>query len=157
MPRTLPIAIIQAAFGDDIPANISKVENFTRAAAKDGAKVILAPELFQGPYFCKTEDQQHFAAAFPIEDHPVVTALAPLAGGLGVVLPLSVFDRDGDAYYNCLVMAAADGSVMGVYRKSHIPAGPGYEEKFYFALGNTGFKIWKTKFGMIGVGVCWDQ
>ncbi len=157
MARTLRIAIIQAAFGDDMTANITKVEIFTRAAAKDGAQVILAPELFQGPYFCKTKDQRHFTAAFPINEHPVVASLAPLAGELGVVLPLSVFERDGDAYYNSLVMADADGSLMGVYRKSHIPAGPGYEEKFYFAPGETGFKTWKTTFGTLGVGVCWDQ
>lgn len=157
MARTLRIAILQAAFDEDVTANIRKVETFARAAAKDGAQVILAPELFQSPYFCKTEDRRHFAAAFSIQEHPVVTSLAPLAGELGVVLPLSVFERDGDAYYDSLVMADADGSLMGVYRKSHIPDGPGYEEKFYFAQGDTGFRTWKTKFGTLGVGICWDQ
>ena len=157
MARKLNIAIIQAAFGEDMPANIHKVENFARAAAKNGAQLILAPELFHGPYFCKTKDPQYFATAFPIDEHPVVTALMPLAGELGVVMPLSVFERDKENYYNSLVMMDADGSIMGIYRKSHIPDGPGYEEKFYFKPGDTGFKTWKTKFGVIGVGICWDQ
>ncbi len=157
MARSLRIAILQAAFGEDMAANIGKVERLIRAAAKDGAEVILPPELFQGPYFCKTEETRHFASAFPVSDHPVIAKLAPLAGELGVVLPLSIFERDGQEYYNSLVMADADGSHLGVYRKSHIPDGPGYEEKFYFKPGDTGFKIWKTKFGRIGAGVCWDQ
>jgi N-carbamoylputrescine amidase len=157
MTRKICIAVIQAAFGDDMTANIGKVETYIRAAAKDGANVILPPELFQGPYFCKTEDTTHFKTAFPYEEHPVVTALAPLAGELGVVLPLSLFERAGQEYYNSLVIADADGSLMGVYRKSHIPDGPGYEEKFYFRPGDTGFKVWKTKFGNLGVGICWDQ
>ncbi len=157
MARKLNIAIIQAAFGEDMAANIGKVENFTRAAAKNGAQLILAPELFQGPYFCKTKDPRYFASAFPVDKHPVVTTLAPLAGELGVLMPLSIFERDGGNYYNSLVMADADGSIMGVYRKSHIPDGPGYEEKFYFTPGAAGFKTWKTKFGTIGIGICWDQ
>ena len=157
MTRKLSIAIIQAAFGEDMAANIHKVGNFARAAAKNGAQLILAPELFQGPYFCKTKDPQYFASAYPVDEHPVIAALAPLAGELGVVLPLSVFEQDGENYYNSLVMVDADGSIMGVYRKSHVPDGPGYEEKFYFRPGDTGFKTWKTKFGAIGVGICWDQ
>ncbi|CAK9039417.1 N-carbamoylputrescine amidase (Nitrilase-like protein 1) [Durusdinium trenchii] len=138
-------------------ANIAKIEQLVRAAAKDGANIILTPELFQGPYFCKTEDTQHFSEAYPYRDHPIVQSLAPVAKELGVVLPLSIFERDGQEYYNSLVMADADGSLLGVYRKSHIPDGPGYEEKFYFRPGDTGFKVWKTRFGCIGVGVCWDQ
>lgn len=157
MARKLSIAIIQAAFGEDMAANIGKVENFARAAAKEGAQLILAPELFQGPYFCKTKDPQHFASAYPVDAHPVIATLAPLAGELGVLMPLSIFERDGENYYNSLVMADADGSIIGVYRKSHIPDGPGYEEKYYFRPGDTGFKTWKTKFGVIGIGICWDQ
>lgn len=157
MARTLRLAVIQSAFSDDMKANIARVARFIRAAAKDGAEVILPPELFQGPYFCKTEDTQYFGTAYPYKEHPIVTELAPLAKELGVVLPLSIFERDGQEYYNSLVMVDADGSLAGVYRKSHIPDGPGYEEKFYFRPGDTGFKVWNTKHGRIGVGVCWDQ
>lgn len=157
MARDLTIAVIQTAFGEDMSANIKKVETFVRASAKDGAQLILAPELLQGPYFCKTEDTRWFAEAHPYQEHPVVKGLAPLAGELGVVLPLSIFERNGPEYYNSLVMVDADGSLMGVYRKSHIPDGPGYEEKFYFRPGDTGFKVWDTKCGRIGVGICWDQ
>ena len=157
MTRKTRIAILQSAFGDDMTANINSVERHVRDAAKDGAKVILPPELFQGPYFCKTEETRWFAEAHPYREHPVVTVLAPLAGELGVVLPLSIFEKSGQEYYNSLVMADADGSLLGVYRKSHIPDGPGYEEKFYFKPGDTGFKVWDTKFGRLGVGICWDQ
>ncbi|MHA7871774.1 MAG: N-carbamoylputrescine amidase [Hyphococcus sp.] len=157
MGRTLRVAVIQTAFGENMSENIAKVARFIRAAAKDGAQVILPPELFQGPYFCKTEETRHFAAAYPYKEHPVVLELAPLAGALGVALPLSIFERDGQEYYNSLVMVDADGSIAGVYRKSHIPDGPGYEEKFYFRPGDTGFKVWNTRFGRIGVGICWDQ
>lgn len=157
MARSLRLAVIQTAFSEDMAANISKVSTFIRAAAKDGANVILAPELFQGPYFCKTEDAGFFASAYPYKEHPIVTALAPLASELGVVLPLSIFERDGQEYYNSLVMVDADGALLGLYRKSHIPDGPGYEEKFYFRPGDTGFKVWDTRFGRIGLGICWDQ
>ncbi|MEX6632478.1 N-carbamoylputrescine amidase [Hyphococcus lacteus] len=157
MARTLRIAVLQAAFGDDMNLNIETVARLTRDAAKDGAQIILPPELFQGPYFCKTEDTAHFASAYPYKEHPVVTKLAPLAAELGAVLPLSIFERDGQEYYNSLVVVDADGSLLDLYRKSHIPDGPGYEEKFYFRPGDTGFKVWDTKFGKVGVGICWDQ
>jgi N-carbamoylputrescine amidase len=157
MARPLRIAVLQAAFGEDMARNIKTVERLARDAAKDGAKVILAPELFQGPYFCKTEETRHFKSAYPYKEHPVVTALAPLAGELGVALPLSIFERADQEYFNSLVMVDADGSSLGLYRKSHIPDGPGYQEKFYFKPGDTGFKTWPTKFGRLGVGICWDQ
>lgn len=157
MGRIIRLGVIQAGFGEDMKANIAKIGRLIRAAAKDGANVILTPELFQGPYFCKTEETRHFATAYPYKDHPVVQKLAPLAGELGVALPLSIFERDGQEYYNSLVMVDADGSLAGVYRKSHIPDGPGYEEKFYFRPGDTGFKVWDTRFGRLGVGICWDQ
>lgn len=150
-------ASIQSAFSKDMGANIKRMEEMIREAAAKGANVILAPELFQGHYFCKEEKDEFFAGAYPWKDHPVVTALAPLAGELGVVLPLSIFEKDGPHYYNSLVVADADGANLGLYRKSHIPDGPGYEEKFYFRPGNTGFKVWPTKFGTLGVGICWDQ
>lgn len=157
MARSVRIAVLQAAFGEDMAANIARVETLARDAAKDGAQIILPPELFQGPYFCKTEETRHFANAYPWREHPAVRTLAPLAGELGVVLPLSIFERDGQEYYNSLVVADADGDTLGVYRKSHIPDGPGYQEKFYFKPGDTGFKVWETKFARIGVGICWDQ
>ncbi|MBI1365279.1 MAG: N-carbamoylputrescine amidase [Alphaproteobacteria bacterium] len=157
MASPLRIAVLQAAFGEDMDANLKTVARLARDAAKDGANVILPPELFQGPYFCKREETRWFAQAYPYKEHPAVRELAPLAGELGVVLPISIFEKAGPEYFNSLVMADADGSLLGVYRKSHIPDGPGYEEKFYFKPGDTGFKTWRTRFGAIGVGVCWDQ
>ena len=150
-------AAIQSSFEKDMAPNIARMEGMIREAAGKGANVILPPELFQGHYFCKEERDDFFAGAYPWQEHPAVTALAPLAGELGVVLPLSIFEKDGPHYYNSLVVVDADGSPLGLYRKSHIPDGPGYEEKFYFRPGNTGFKVWPTKFGKLGVGICWDQ
>jgi N-carbamoylputrescine amidase len=157
MTRKLRVAALQAAFGEDMAANIRTVERLVREAARDGAQVILPPELFQGPYFCKREETRWFARAFPYPEHPVVVAFAPLAAELGVALPLSIFEKAGQEYYNSLVMVGPDGRILGVYRKSHIPDGPGYEEKFYFKPGDTGFKTWPVGQGRIGVGVCWDQ
>ena len=157
MARTICVAALQAAFGEDMDANIATVTERVREAAGRGAQVILPPELFQGPYFCKVQDERFFATAYPAMEHPCVTALAPLAAELGVVIPVSIYERDGPEYYNSLVMLDADGTALGVYRKSHIPDGPGYMEKFYFRPGDTGFKVWDTKAGRIGVGICWDQ
>lgn len=157
MTKTIKVAALQAAFGEDMAANITKVEKLARAAAKQGAQVILPPELFQGPYFCTSQEEKWFATAYPAATHPAVTALQPIAKELGVAIPVSIFERDGPAYYNSLVMLDADGKQLGVYRKSHIPDGPGYQEKYYFRPGDTGFKVWDTKFGRVGVGICWDQ
>lgn len=157
MTRKLSVAAIQTSYGQDMAANIAKTEGFIRQAAADGAQVILPSELFQGPYFCVAQEERWFATAYPWREHPCVTALAPLAKELGVVLPISIFEREGPHYFNSLVMVDADGSLMGVYRKSHIPDGPGYMEKYYFRPGDTGFRVWETKFGRIGVGICWDQ
>lgn len=154
---TMTVGALQAAFGEDIDANISTVTRLVREAAAQGAQVILPPELFQGPYFCKTQEESWFAQAYPAMEHPCVTALQPLAEELGVAIPVSIFERDGPRYYNSLVMLDADGSALGVYRKSHIPDGPGYQEKYYFRPGDTGFKVWTTRHGRIGVGICWDQ
>ncbi|MGZ6049781.1 MAG: N-carbamoylputrescine amidase, partial [Phenylobacterium sp.] len=150
-------AALQASFGLDLDANIARTAELIRDAAGRGAQVILPPELFQGPYFCVAQEERWFREAHPWRDHPCVTALAPLAGELGVVLPISIFEREGPHYFNSLVMADADGSLLGVYRKSHIPDGPGYMEKYYFRPGDTGFKVWDTRFGRLGVGICWDQ
>jgi N-carbamoylputrescine amidase len=157
MTRKLTVAALQASYGADMDANIKKTAGLIREAAAKGAQVILPSELFQGPYFCVAQEERWFATAYPWREHPCVTALAPLAGELGVVLPISIFEREGPHYFNSLVMADADGSLMGVYRKSHIPDGPGYMEKFYFRPGDTGFRVWDTRFGRIGVGICWDQ
>jgi N-carbamoylputrescine amidase len=157
MARTLSLAAIQTAYGEDMDANIAKTVDLVREAAAKGAQVILPSELFQGPYFCVTQEERWFATAHPWREHPCVTALAPLAGELGVVIPISIYEREGPHYYNSLVMADADGSLLGVYRKSHIPDGPGYQEKYYFRPGDTGFQVWKTRFARLGVGICWDQ
>ena len=157
MSRTLTLGVIQTSYGEDMAANIARTADFVRAAAAQGAQVILPSELFQGPYFCVTQEEKWFATAFAWREHPCVAALAPLAAELGVVIPISIYEREGPHYYNSLVMADADGSLLGVYRKSHIPDGPGYQEKYYFRPGDTGFRVWATRHGRIGVGICWDQ
>lgn len=157
MTRTLTVAAIQAAFSEDMSANIAKVAGFIREAAGRGAQVILAPELFQGPYFCTTQEERWFAGAHPAATHPCVTALAPLAKELRVTLPVSIFEKDSPHYFNSVVIVNAQGGIDGVYRKSHIPDGPGYQEKFYFKPGDTGFKAWDAHGAKIGVGICWDQ
>jgi N-carbamoylputrescine amidase len=157
MARTIAVAALQTSYGEDMAANIKKTEALIREAAAKGAQAILPSELFQGHYFCVSQEETWFATAYPWREHPCVTALAPLAGELGVVIPISIFERDGPHYYNSVVIADADGSLAGIYRKSHIPDGPGYQEKYYFRPGDTGFKVWDTRFGRLGVGICWDQ
>jgi len=157
MPRTISVAALQTAYGDDMQANIARTIDLVREAASRGAQVILPSELFQGPYFCVSQEEHWFATAYPWREHPAVVAMADVARDLGVAIPVSIFEREGPHYYNSLVMLDADGSPLGVYRKSHIPDGPGYQEKYYFRPGDTGFKVWSTRFGRIGVGICWDQ
>ncbi len=155
--RSLTVAALQASYGEDEAANIKRTADLVREAASRGAQVILPSELFQGPYFCVSQEERWFATAKPWKEHPCVVAMAPLAKEFGVAIPVSIFERDGPHYYNSLVMLDADGSALGVYRKSHIPDGPGYNEKYYFRPGDTGFRVWDTRFGRIGVGICWDQ
>ena len=157
MGRTLTVAAIQFAPGDPSIDPLDVAMEQVRSAAGQGADVVLLPELFTGPYFCRTQEEAHFADAYPWQDHPAVTALRPLAAELGVVLPVSIFERDGAHYFNSVVVLDADGTPLGTYRKSHIPDGPGYQEKFYFRPGATGFRVWETQKGRIGVGICWDQ
>ncbi len=157
MTNEVTIAALQLALSDDIDANIEAVSVLVREAAGKGAKIILPPELFEGHYFCKVEDEGEFSRARPLAEHPAVLAMRKLAKELKVYIPTSFFEQDGPHYYNSLAMIDDEGEVMGVYRKSHIPDGPGYEEKFYFRPGNTGFKVWNTRYGTIGVGICWDQ
>jgi N-carbamoylputrescine amidase len=155
--RPLAVAAIQARFGHDMQENTARIEGLVREAAKRGAQVVLPPELFQGIYFPTQQDPKWFATAYPAREHPAVLALARLAGELGVIIPISFFEKDGPRYYNSVAIADAGGEILGVYRKSHIPDGPGYQEKYYFRPGDTGFKAWRTKHGMIGAGICWDQ
>jgi N-carbamoylputrescine amidase len=157
MARMLTLGVLQTAYGEDMDANIRKTADLVREAASRGAQVILPSELFQGPYFCVSQEERWFATAYPWREHPCVLAMAPLAAELGVAIPVPIFERDGPCYYNSLVMIDADGRPLGVYRKSHIPDGPGYQEKYYFRPGDTGFRVWDTRFGRIGVGICWDQ
>ncbi len=156
-PTKVTVAALQLAFSDDEADNIALVEDHVRKAAIRGAKIILPPELFEGPYFCKTQDEVLFVNARPVNEHPAVTAMQAVAKEMGVYIPTSFFERDGQQYYNSLAMIGDQGEIMGVYRKSHIPDGPGYQEKYYFRPGNTGFKVWPTIYGTIGVGICWDQ
>lgn len=154
---TVTFAATQFACSWDLPANLDAAERVVRAAAAQGAQVVLVQELFATPYFCITERAEHFAHAQPFAGNPIVARFAALARELGVVLPVSFFERAGAAHFNSLAMVDADGRVLGLYRKTHIPQGPGYEEKYYFSPGDTGFRVWDTAFGRIGVGICWDQ
>jgi N-carbamoylputrescine amidase len=156
-PSSLSIGIVQCALDGAREENVARVEALVREAAKQGAQVVLTPELFEGPYFPQTEDERAFGLAAPLDGHPTVVRMQALAAELEVVLPVSFFERSGQNYYNSLVAIDADGTALGIYRKSHIPDGPGYEEKFYFRPGDTGFQVWSTRHGRIGVGICWDQ
>ncbi|HEX8527612.1 nitrilase-related carbon-nitrogen hydrolase, partial [Allosphingosinicella sp.] len=151
------VAALQLAFSEDIDENIAAVSGLVREAAAKGARLILPPELFEGPYFCRTQDEAHFARARTVDDHPAVAAMKALAAELRVYIPASFFEAEGHHHYNSLAMIDDKGAIMGVYRKSHIPDGPGYSEKFYFRPGNSGFKTFRTAFGTIGPAVCWDQ
>ena len=142
--RMLTVAAVQTSYGPDMKANIAKTESFVREAARQGAQVILPSELFQGIYFPTRQDPKWFATAYPVREHPAVLALARLAKELKVVVPISFFEKDGPRYYNSVAVADSGGEILGVYRKSHIPDGPGYQEKYYFRPGDTGFKAWKT-------------
>jgi N-carbamoylputrescine amidase len=159
----ITVAALQLPLGsDDESANIAAVSALVEEAAGKGAQLILPPELFSGPYFCREEDEALFALARPTAEHPSVIAMQALAAKLKVTIPTSFFERDGHHYYNTLAMIGPDGEVQGTYRKSHIPDGPGYEEKYYFRPGNDGFKVWDVAGEggarvKVGVGICWDQ
>ena len=157
MSQKITVAALQLAFGEDTGENIRNVSELVREAADKDAQVVLPPELFEGPYFCRVEDEGLFATARPAAEHPSVKAMQILAEELRIWIPTSFFEADGPHHYNSLAMIGPDGNIQGVYRKSHIPDGPGYEEKFYFRPGNTGFKVWQGAGTTLGVGVCWDQ
>jgi N-carbamoylputrescine amidase len=155
--RSVTVAATQFACTWDLPANADRAEGLVRQAAAQGAQVVLIQELFASPYFCIEQNPRFFDLAQPLDGNPLVARFAGLARELGVVIPVSFFERSGPAFFNSVAMVDADGRVLGVYRKSHIPQGPGYEEKFYFAPGDTGFRVWDTAFGRLGLGICWDQ
>ncbi len=154
---TITLAVLQAALGGSREENTGRIEQLMRGAADRGAQVLLPPELFESPYFPKTKDEEFFSLAAPVEGHPTLRRFCALAAELSVAFPFSFFERAGARYFNSVAMIDADGSVLGIYRKSHVPEGPGYEEKFYFSAGDTGFRVWPTRYGCIGVGICWDQ
>ena len=155
--RQVTVASIQTSFTANTEANLDEVESMVREAAAAGSTLVLVPELFATLYFCKDESAEFFELAEEFAHSSVVRRFADLARELGVVLPISFFERAGQSFFNSVAVADADGSVLGVYRKSHIPDGPGYEEKYYFTPGDTGFRAFETAVGTIGVGICWDQ
>ena len=156
MPK-VTVAAAQMACGPDPAANRKRAMDLVREAAASGAQIILVPELFETPYFCKDQKAEYFSLAHTEKDCPALAAMSALAAELGVVLPVSFFERDGNAHFNSLVMIDADGRNLGLYRKAHIPDGPGYQEKFYFTPGDTGFRAWPTRYGTVGAAICWDQ
>lgn len=155
--RKVTVAATQMACTDSIADNLARAESLVRKAAAQGANIILLQELFETPYFCQIENADLYALATEAENNAAILHFRDIARELGVVLPISFYERRNNARFNSLAIIDADGSVLGVYRKSHIPDGPGYEEKFYFSPGDTGFRVWNTRYGRIGVGVCWDQ
>ena len=141
----------------DVATNVATAERLVRDAASKGAQIVLIPELFEGFYFCKDQVADDLDRAIPIDGHPTIAHFQKVAAELNVVLPISVFERANNALFNTVAIVDSDGAMLGIYRKSHIPDGPGYSEKFYFSPGDTGFRVWKTKHAVIGVGICWDQ
>ncbi|HEX7389144.1 MAG TPA: N-carbamoylputrescine amidase [Acidiphilium sp.] len=157
MTNEIVIAALQMDCGKDQAANLDHAESLVREAAASGAKIILPPELFETRYFCQDQIAGHFDLASAVEDNPAVARFRKVAADCGIVVPVSFFERAGQSFFNSVAIVDADGSVLGVYRKSHIPDGPGYTEKFYFSPGDTGFRVWNTAHARIGVGICWDQ
>ncbi len=155
--RNVTFAATQLALTDNLSENLTRAEAAVRQAAAQGAQVILLQELFEYEYFCKKQKAAYLKLAHPLANHPWIGQFQALAKELNIVLPISFFERDGNSFFNSLVMVDADGSLGDVYRKSHIPDGPGYSEKFYFSPGDTGFKVWDTQYGRFGVAICWDQ
>ncbi len=155
--RQVSVAAVQMACTDNAEQNLARAIELIYQAAAGGGQVILLPELFTNQYFCKTQNSNYFKLAAPFQGHPMLERMQAVAAELQVVLPVSFFERSGQNYFNSLAMIDADGRMLGCYRKSHIPDGPGYQEKFYFTPGDTGFDVWHTRYATIGAAVCWDQ
>lgn len=155
--RQVKVAALQFSCSKDVQENINKAEKIVREAADNGANIILLPELFERQYFCQEKRYDYYDYALPLEKNPAVNRFKEVAKELGVVIPVSFYERDIDRLFNTVAMIDADGSVLGIYRKTHIPDDHFYQEKFYFTPGDTGFKVFDTRFGCIGVGICWDQ
>lgn len=155
--REVTAAVTQMACTWDREATLAKAEALVREAAAGGAHIVLLQELFETPYFCQRHEFEYMELSRPMEENPAVRHLKAVAGELSVVLPISFFERAGNVMYNSIAVIDADGEVLGVYRKTHIPDGAPYAEKFYFSPGDTGFRVWRTRYGTIGVGICWDQ
>jgi N-carbamoylputrescine amidase len=155
--REVVVAATQFACGWDVAANIANAEKLVRQAAKQGAQIILIQELFETPYFCIEQDSRHLRIATSVDENLAIKHFVKIARELDVVLPISFFEKANNSFFNSIAIIDADGRNLGVYRKAHIPNGPGYQEKNYFSPGDTGFKVWDTKYARIGVGICWDQ
>jgi N-carbamoylputrescine amidase len=156
-PRAVTVAALQLSCDWNVERNIAKAEAAVRTAARAGAQIILLPELFETPYFCIEQDVRHLELARTLEASRAVQHFRAVARELQLVLPVSFFESAGRAFFNSVAIIDADGAVLGIYRKAHIPNGPGYQEKNYFSPGDTGFKVWNTRYARIGVGICWDQ
>ena len=155
--RKIKVAATQMTCSANIGENVDKAIELIIRASNEGANFILIQELFENEYFCKDQKDEYFNFAKPFNDHPTLLKMSKIAKEYNVVLPISYFEKANKAYFNSVAIIDANGDILGNYRKSHIPDGPGYQEKFYFNPGDTGFKVWNTKFAKIGVGICWDQ
>lgn len=155
--RKIKVAAVQLSMSDNIRENINNAEKYVRIAAGDGANIILLPELFENLYFCQEKNYDYYKLATSVEDNPTVNHFKDVCRELNVVIPISFYEKNINSVYNSVAVIDADGTILGIYRKSHIPDDHYYQEKFYFTPGNTGFKVWNTKFGKIGIGICWDQ
>ncbi|MDV5168908.1 N-carbamoylputrescine amidase [Photobacterium rosenbergii] len=157
MTRKVTFAAVQLAISWDLDKNLDKIRQSVKEASDNGANVVVLQELFAAPYFCKKQEAKYFELAQTLDSSPLISTMSAIAKEFNVVLPVSYFEKSGNTFFNSLVMIDADGTVLDNYRKSHIPDGPGYSEKFYFSPGDTGFKVWDTQFGRFGAGICWDQ
>ena len=155
--REVTLAATQMTCSKDTSENVDKAEKLIRDASSQGAQIILIQELFESTYFCMDQKEELFGLSKPFDGHPTLARMSKLAAELKVVIPISFFEKANRAHYNAIAVINADGNILGKYRKSHIPDGPGYQEKFYFNPGDTGFKVWNTAYAKIGIGICWDQ
>lgn len=157
MQNKVKLAIVQMQMSEKLNHNLEKAFQFIRQAAKNNANIVVLPELFESLYFCQTQNEEMFSLASSANTHPFLSQFQKLAKELNIILPISFFEKSGQAYFNSLAMIDNNGDILGTYRKTHIPDGPCYQEKYYFNPGDSGFQVFKTEFGNIGAGICWDQ